>query len=176
MKAFRIDPIQQRAFVVIADENQDLSKLAQQPLCFSPVSFTIKEVPASSIKENDKIILLDSGLSAKQITKGHALDILVSRSQTDAQYLEGCVTGLVEAMEEVGMAPPAFIQLNSQHEALRMLSSFSGHLESEALDRLRELIETGRLYNMKIGGIEFRWGPPQAQEGRLLQMDRCLAA
>lgn len=176
MKAFRIEPIQQRPFIVVADENQDLSQIAHQPLCFSLVNFTIEEVSTKEISDNDKIILLSEDSLAKQITKSRALDILAPGSQSDSDYLEGCVSGLVEAMEEIGMAPPAFIQLNNQLEALRLLNSLSDSLKIVDYNNLKDMIENGRIYSMRMGGIEFRWGPPQAQQGRVLPMGNHLAA
>lgn len=176
MQAFRIEPIQQRPFIVVADENQDLSQIVHQPLCFSPVNFTIEEVSAKEIDDNDKIILLSEDSLVKQITKSRALDILVPGSQSDSDYLEGCLSGLVEAMEEIGMAPPAFIQLNNQLEALRLLNSLSDSLKIVDYKNLKDMIENGRIYSMRMGGIEFRWGPPQAQQGRVLPMGRHQAA
>jgi hypothetical protein len=176
MQAFRIEPIQQRPFIVVAEENQDLSRIVHQPLCLPPVNFTIEEVSAKEIDDNDKIILLSEDLSVKQITKSRALDILVPGSQSDSDYLEGCVSGLIEAMEEIGMAPPAFIQLNNQLEALRLLNSLSDSLKIVDYNNLKDMIENGRIYSMRMGGIEFRWGPPQAQQGRVLPMERHQAA
>lgn len=174
MQAFKIEiePIQQRPFIVVAEENQDLSRIVHQPLCFPPINFTIEKVSAKEIDDNAEIVLLGEDSLAEQITKSRALDILVPGSQSDSDYLEGCVSGLVEAMEEIGMAPPAFIQLNNQLEALRLLNSLSDSLKIVDYSSLKDMIENGRIYSMRMGGIEFRWGPPQAQQGRVLPMGR----
>jgi hypothetical protein len=175
MQAYRIEPIQYRPFVVVADENQDLSQIAHQPLCFSPVNFTIEEISPNEIMDDTKIILLQDAAHAKQISKGHALEILVPGSQSDADYLENCVEVLVEAMQDAGMAPPAFIQLNNQLEALKMLDSLADSLKPDDFESLKRMVDTGKIQSMKLGGVEFRW-ILEPVEGRVTSLGRWLAA
>ena len=160
MQAFRVDPIEQQPFIVIAEEGQDFSDLVRNPLCFSPANFRIKEVSVGQLnREGDhlKILLAGENANLKEITKSHALDIVASNSQDDGDYLEGCVAGLVEAMQELGMAAPVSIQLEDQGEALKMLSVFAEKLKAESFHTIKEMIERGRLDHITVSGVDFCW-------------------
>lgn len=163
MQAFKIDPIQQSSFIAIADKTEDLSRIPHEPLCFSPINFTIKEVSPEEIKESDKIVVIDDISMAKQITRDHALDVLSGSSRSDSDNLKDCLIDLAEAMQKIGMAKLKFIQLGNQLEAIRLLDSFSHTLKSEEYRSIRRSIQNGSRQSIEIGGVEFRWGPSRTR-------------
>lgn len=163
MQAFKIDPIQQSSFIAIADKTEDLSRISHEPLCFSPINFTLKEVSPEEIKESDKIVVIDGTSMAKQITRDHALNVLGGGSRSDSDNLKNCLIGLTEAMQKINMAKLKFIQLDNQLEAIRLLDSFSHTLKPEEYGNIRRSIQNGNRQNIEIGGVEFRWAPSRTR-------------
>lgn len=174
MKVFKIDPVPQQTFYVVANENEDLSKIADERICFSPVTFTIEEVDIGEIPDRNRIILCEGGWPPvmQEIDKETAHRIVCEeglQEDPDAKDLPSALEELAISMESAGLAIPMFIQLIDVSQALAILESFRYMYSNSRYTQLRSGIALGKINTITIYGIELRWQaddlPPDAHAG-----------
>lgn len=164
----RIEPFQQETFYVLSDDGADISRIANSPICFSPVSYRQQIVDAGDIPTNAKIVLVDQRHTRIKLVNLEAAIKLSNGEQFEAAgEISAAIDMLKAAMQRHGLEAPIRIELQNSSQAIKLALLFGDKLSTGALARAITSILTLR-EGFMILGILFTWKKSPASRGTSL--------
>jgi hypothetical protein len=157
VKFYRIDPLPQEILYVLAEDSADLNPIANNPVCFSPISYRIEDVESGDIPVHAKIVTIDpASRKIKRINLETAIKMESGEPIQGGNDVSAAIETLKAAFQRNGLNSPLSIQLESSDQAVKLAMMFGDRLSNNAFARLIASISTGQ-DSFLIGGVRFTW-------------------
>lgn len=153
----RIEPFPQETFYVLSDEDADLSKIANNPVCFSPVSYRQELVEAGDIPAHAKVVIVEKSHGRiRRINIETAMQISTGGQIEAINEISAAVDMLKAAMQRNGLSAPVCIELQDIGQISKLASLFRGRPGISFLARAAASVFAAKAEFM-INGITFTW-------------------
>lgn len=176
MKFYRIEPFPQETLYALAEESADLNTIANNPICFSPISYQVEEVESGDIPAHAKIVTIDpASKKIKRVNLETAIKMESGQPIPGGNDVSAAIETLKAAFQRNGLNSPLSIQLESSDQAIKLAMMFGDRLSNNAFARLVASISTGR-DSFLIGGVRFTWPvePVIARKTRVQRLKQLL--
>jgi hypothetical protein len=115
MQILRVEAIPHETLYVFADSSVKHLDLSNDPVCFSPIGYTIEEVGPGDIPAAAKIVAIESPSSpAKRVALETAMQMLGNARPAVCDEIAAAISNLREVMVRNGLHPPVKILLETQ--------------------------------------------------------------
>lgn len=153
----RIEPMQQETFYVLAADKQGLDKIANHPVCFSPINYKQEIVDPGDIPAHAKIVVVgERDGRIRRINLETALQMSNGAEVDAVNEISAAVDTLKAAMQRNGLNAPISIELQDAGQAAKLASMFGDKLTTRSFARIIASI-FGSGGGFMIRGIRFTW-------------------
>jgi hypothetical protein len=178
MKFYRIEPFQQETLYVLCEDGQDLGRIANNPVCFSPISYQTAEVESGDIPVHAKIVSIEGRSGRlKRVNLETAIKMSEGQDIAGANDVAAAIETLKAAFQRNGLDSPLSIQLQDSDQAVKLAMLFGDRLSNGSMARLVGSISTNR-DSFLINGIRFFWPlkPETVRKTRLQRLKQIFGA
>jgi hypothetical protein len=149
--------MQHETFYVLAANKEDLQKISNHPVCFSPISYRQEVVDAGDIPVHAKIVAIsENDGKIRRVNLETALHMSNGEEVDAVNEVAVAIDALKAAMQRNGLSAPISIELQDVHQALKLASLFGNHLTTRSFARLVTSVFTSKS-DFRIRGIRFTW-------------------
>lgn len=171
MKFYRIEPFQQETLYILCEEGQDLDRIANNPVCFSPISYQIAEVESGDIPAHAKIVSTQGRSGRlKRVNLETAIKMSEGHDIAGANDVAAAIETLKAAFQRNGLDSPVSVHLQDSDQAVKLAMLFGDRLSKGSMARLIGSISANQ-DSFMINGIQFFW-PLKAQTVHLTKLQR----
>jgi hypothetical protein len=149
--------MQHETFYVLAANKEDLQKIANHPVCFSPISYKQEIVDPGDIPTHAKIVVVNQKDGRiKRVNLETALHMSSGEEIDAVNEITAAIDTLKAAMQRNGLNAPISIELQDAHQALKLASLFGDKLTTRSFARLVTSVFSSKS-DFMIRGIKFTW-------------------
>lgn len=156
MQILKIDPISLGSFYVIANDGQDITNLSKDPICFSPISYSIEQVEIGDIPAMAKIVTINPLTQrADRLTLQNAVKMVNNCNFDFTSDIEAAVSNLREVMIRNGMRSPIRIELESADDAHKIIEYYRPMFTADGANlAIKQILADN---SFMIHGVKFTW-------------------
>lgn len=157
MNFYRIEPFQHETLYVLSEDGESIDRIANNPICFSPIGYKVSEVESGDIPAHAKIVSVDSKSGrVKRINLEIAIKMSQGQDIAGANDITAAIETLKAAFQRNGLDAPVSIQLQDSDQALKLAMLVGGRLSNGSFANLVGAISAGQ-DGFLVGGIRFSW-------------------